>query len=136
MPQGIGDMIEGAVEGITKNALVPPTSTNSLPDTKPSGPAHSKEIPALTAVETGATNPLVPSDTVQTRHVIQRRTRSESTVESFFARGACVAIIEVDNDAPTKRASRLFSVWKITYKDTVQLRRKLEFFTYSRFDME
>nr|AGA12379.2 polyprotein [Poliovirus 2] len=136
MPQGIGDMIEGAVEGITKNALVPLTSTNSLPDTKPSGPAHSKEIPALTAVETGATNPLVPSDTVQTRHVIQRRTRSESTVESFFARGACVAIIEVDNDAPTKRASRLFSVWKITYKDTVQLRRKLEFFTYSRFDME
>nr|AGA12459.2 polyprotein [Poliovirus 2] len=136
MPQGIGDMIEGAVEGITKNALGPLTSTNSLPDTKPSGPAHSKEIPALTAVETGATNPLVPSDTVQTRHVIQRRTRSESTVESFFARGACVAIIEVDNDAPTKRASRLFSVWKITYKDTVQLRRKLEFFTYSRFDME
>nr|AGA12751.2 polyprotein [Poliovirus 2] len=136
MPQGVGDMIEGAVEGITKNALVPLTSTSSLPDTKPSGPAHSKEIPALTAVETGATNPLVPSDTVQTRHVIQRRTRSESTVESFFARGACVAIIEVDNDAPTKRASRLFSVWKITYKDTVQLRRKLEFFTYSRFDME
>ncbi|HDE8834021.1 TPA: capsid protein, partial [Staphylococcus aureus] len=134
LPQGIEDLISEVAQGALTLSL--PKQQDSLPDTKASGPAHSKEVPALTAVETGATNPLAPSDTVQTRHVVQRRSRSESTIESFFARGACVAIIEVDNEQPTTRAQKLFAMWRITYKDTVQLRRKLEFFTYSRFDME
>nr|AIB00630.1 polyprotein [Poliovirus 3] len=134
LPQGIEDLISEVAQGALTLSL--PKQQDSLPDTKASGPAHSKEVPALTAVETGATNPLTPSDTVQTRHVVQRRSRSESTIESFFARGACVAIIEVDNEQPTTRAQKLFAMWRITYKDTVQLRRKLEFFTYSRFDME
>nr|ANV28261.1 polyprotein [Poliovirus 1] len=136
LPQGLGQMLENMIDSTIRETMSAATSRDALPNTESSGPAHSKEIPALTAVETGATNPLVPSDTVQTRHVIQHRSRSESSIESFFARGACVTIMTVDNSASTTSKDKLFSVWKITYKDTVQLRRKLEFFTYSRFDME
>nr|ANV28244.1 polyprotein [Poliovirus 1] len=136
LSQGLGQMLENMIDGTVRETVGAATSRDALPNTESSGPAHSKEIPALTAVETGATNPLVPSDTVQTRHVIQHRSRSESSIESFFARGACVTIMTVDNSESTTSKDRLFSVWKITYKDTVQLRRKLEFFTYSRFDME
>nr|AIB00481.1 polyprotein [Poliovirus 1] len=136
LAQGLGQMLESMIDNTVRETVGAATSRDALPNTEASGPAHSKEIPALTAVETGATNPLVPSDTVQTRHVVQHRSRSESSIESFFARGACVAIITVDNSASTKNKDKLFAVWKITYKDTVQLRRKLEFFTYSRFDME
>nr|AAG27151.2 precursor polyprotein [Poliovirus 1] len=136
LAQGLGQMLENMIDNTVRETIGASTSRDALPNTEPSGPAHSKEIPALTAVETGATNPLVPSDTVQTRHVIQHRSRSESSIESFFARGACVTIMTVDNSANTTSKDKLFSVWKITYKDTVQLRRKLEFFTYSRFDME
>nr|ANV28248.1 polyprotein [Poliovirus 1] len=136
LSQGLGQMLENMIDGAVRETVGAATSRDALPNTESSGPVHSKEIPALTAVETGATNPLVPSDTVQTRHVIQHRSRSESSIESFFARGACVTIMTVDNSESTTSKDRLFSVWKITYKDTVQLRRKLEFFTYSRFDME
>nr|AIB00487.1 polyprotein [Poliovirus 1] len=136
LAQGLGQMLESMIDNTVRETVGAATSRDALPNTEASGPAHSKEIPALTAVETGATNPLVPSDTVQTRHVVQHRSRSESSIESFFARGACVAIMTVDNSASTKNKDKLFTVWKITYKDTVQLRRKLEFFTYSRFDME
>nr|WDV04879.1 polyprotein [Poliovirus 1] len=136
LAQGLGQMLENMIDNTVRETVGAATSRDPLPNTEASGPAHSKEIPALTAVETGATNPLVPSDTVQTRHVVQHRSRSESSIESFFARGACVAILTVDNSVSTKNKDKLFTVWKITYKDTVQLRRKLEFFTYSRFDME
>nr|CAD23059.1 polyprotein [Poliovirus 1] len=136
LAQGLGQMLESMIDNTVRETVGAATSRDALPNTEASGPVHSKEIPALTAVETGATNPLVPSDTVQTRHVVQHRSRSESSIESFFARGACVTIMTVDNSASTTNKGKLFAVWKITYKDTVQLRRKLEFFTYSRFDME
>nr|QID05720.1 polyprotein [Coxsackievirus A20] len=138
MPQGIEDLIEK----VASNALQlsqprPSTSQQSLPNTTSSEPVHSQEVPALTAVETGATSSVVPADLVQTRHVIQTRSRSESTVESFFARGACVTIMSVENYNETSASkSKLFAKWNITYTDTVQLRRKLEMFTYSRFDIE
>nr|QMS47692.1 polyprotein [Enterovirus C] len=138
MPQGIEDLIEK----VASNALQisqprPSTSQQSLPNTNSSEPVHSQEVPALTAVETGATSTVVPADLVQTRHVIQSRSRSESTVESFFARGACVTIMSVENYNETNVSkSKLFAKWNITYTDTVQLRRKLEMFTYSRFDIE
>ncbi|ABM54523.1 polyprotein [Coxsackievirus A20] len=138
LPQGIDDLIER----VASNALQisqpkPNTSQQSLPNTSSSEPVHSQEVPALTAVETGATSTVVPADLVQTRHVIQTRSRSESTVESFFARGACVTIMSVENYNETYVSkSKLFAKWNITYTDTVQLRRKLEMFTYSRFDIE
>ncbi|ABU41836.1 polyprotein [enterovirus C102] len=139
LPQGLEDLIaEVASNALAISQPRPPSAQQSLPDTNQSLPVHSQEVPALTAVETGASNPAVPSDLVQTRHVVQTRSRSESTVESFFARGACVTIMSVENfnESASVSNSKLFAKWNITYTDTVQLRRKLEMFTYSRFDME
>ncbi|ABM54528.1 polyprotein [Coxsackievirus A20] len=137
LPQGIEELITEVASNALKLSQPKPNTQQSLPNTSSSEPTHSQEVPALTAVETGATSSVVPADLVQTRHVIQTRSRSESTVESFFARGACVTIMSVENyneTATTK--SKLFAKWNITYTDTVQLRRKLEMFTYSRFDIE
>ncbi|ABM54530.1 polyprotein [Coxsackievirus A20] len=137
MPQGIEDLITEVASNALKLSQPKPSTQQSLPNTSSSEPTHSQEVPALTAVETGATSSVVPADLVQTRHVIQTRSRSESTVESFFARGACVTIMSVENYNETATSkSKLFAKWNITYTDTVQLRRKLEMFTYSRFDIE
>nr|QMS47694.1 polyprotein [Enterovirus C] len=138
LPQGIEDLISEVASNALKLSQPKPNAQQSLPNTSSSEPTHSQEVPALTAVETGATSSVVPADLVQTRHVIQTRSRSESTVESFFARGACVTIMSVENYNETAGTpkSKLFAKWNITYTDTVQLRRKLEMFTYSRFDIE
>ncbi|ABM54525.1 polyprotein [Coxsackievirus A20] len=138
IPQGIEELISEVASNALKLSQPKPNTQQSLPNTNSSEPTHSQEVPALTAVETGATSSVVPADLVQTRHVIQTRSRSESTVESFFARGACVTIMSVENYNETARtsSSKLFAKWNITYTDTVQLRRKLEMFTYSRFDVE
>ncbi|ABM54527.1 polyprotein [Coxsackievirus A20] len=138
MPQGIEELISEVASNALKLSQPKPNTQQSLPNTSSSEPTHSQEVPALTAVETGATSSVVPADLVQTRHVIQTRSRSESTVESFFARGACVTIMSVENynEAASISNSKLFAKWNITYTDTVQLRRKLEMFTYSRFDIE
>nr|AAQ02678.1 polyprotein [Coxsackievirus A15] len=133
--------IEEIISTVASNALAlsqPKPVDNSVQNTQQSAPVHSQEVPALTAVETGATSDVVPADLVQTRHVVNVKSRSESTIESFFARAACVTIMQVDNfnATTTEDKRKLFAKWAITYTDTVQLRRKLEFFTYSRFDLE
>lgn len=129
--QGIDDVIDTVVSNALK------VSMPQVQNTQPSGPVNSKEVPALTAVETGATSQIEPSDVIETRHVINQRLRSECTVESFFGRSACVAIIGLSNKKPTdQNGKELFATWPISYLDTYQLRRKLEMFTYSRFDIE
>ncbi|HDE8878733.1 TPA: hypothetical protein PD519_002790, partial [Staphylococcus aureus] len=103
-------------------------------DTIASGPSNSTSIPALTAVETGHTSQVEPSDTMQTRHVRNYHSRSESTIENFLSRSACVYLEEYftkDQD----NANRYMS-WTINARRMVQLRRKFELFTYMRFDME
>nr|ATP75737.1 polyprotein [Coxsackievirus A9] len=120
--------LQGDVEEAVERAIV------HVADTLRSGPSNSESIPALTAVETGHTSQVTPSDTMQTRHVKNYHTRSESTVENFLGRSACVYMEEyktTDNDVNKK-----FVAWPINTKQMVQMRRKLEMFTYLRFDME
>nr|1Z7S_1 Chain 1, Human COXSACKIEVIRUS A21 [Coxsackievirus A21] len=128
---GIEDLIDTAI----KNALrvSQPPSTQS---TEATSGVNSQEVPALTAVETGASGQAIPSDVVETRHVVNYKTRSESCLESFFGRAACVTILSLTNSSKSGEEKKHFNIWNITYTDTVQLRRKLEFFTYSRFDLE
>ncbi|AER29982.1 polyprotein [Coxsackievirus A22] len=127
--------IEDTIEKVVGDALR--VSMPQVANTQPSGPVNSKEVPALTAVETGATSQVTPEDLIETRHVINNRLRSECTVEAFFGRSACVAILGVANKRPDNtNAKDLFTTWRITYLQTYQLRRKLELFTYSRFDLE
>nr|QMT62774.1 polyprotein [Enterovirus C99] len=135
--QGIDDVIDKVVTSALQLSQ-PTRPVNETASTPATSGVNSQEVPALTAVETGASGQAIPSDVIETRHVVNYKTRSESTLESFFGRSACVTILEVENFNATVDADKKkqFTVWPITYTNTVQLRRKLEFFTYSRFDIE
>nr|ABM54521.1 polyprotein [Enterovirus C99] len=134
--QGIDEVIDKVINNALQ--LSQPTRPITASDTPSSSGVNTQEVPALTAVETGASGQAIPSDVIETRHVVNYKTRSESTLESFFGRSACVTILEVENFNATVATDKKkqFTVWPITYTNTVQLRRKLEFFTYSRFDLE
>ncbi|ABK41189.1 polyprotein [Enterovirus B100] len=104
-------------------------------DTKATNPTNSTAVPALTAVETGHTSQVVPGDTIQTRHVVNFHSRSESSIENFMGRSACVFMKTykaMGEDTDTSR----FAAWDINIREMVQLRRKCEMFTYLRFDIE
>ncbi|AAQ73078.1 polyprotein [Echovirus E15] len=109
--------------------------TNTVTDTEQSGPSNSERVPALTAVETGHTSQVVPSDTVQTRHVRNYHSRTESTLENFLGRSACVHI-DTYKAKGEKGSSERYASWEITNREMVQLRRKCEMFTYMRYDVE
>ncbi|APZ85755.1 polyprotein [Enterovirus B106] len=117
----------------------PPQTSNSkatVQDTQGSGPANTERVPALTAAETGHTSQVEPSDTIQTRHVVNYHSRSESTIENFLCRSACVYLGEYRATGEEEGDTKQFAVWNISVKDMVQMRRKCEIFTYLRFDME
>nr|AUF49644.1 polyprotein [Echovirus E7] len=121
-------LLQGDTDVAINNAVA------RVADTIASGPSNSTSIPALTAVETGHTSQVEPSDTMQTRHVKNYHSRSESTIENFLSRSACVYIEEYftkDQDNVNRYMS-----WTINARRMVQLRRKFELFTYMRFDME
>nr|AWA45295.1 polyprotein [Coxsackievirus B1] len=101
-------------------------------DTISSRPTNSESIPALTAAETGHTSQVVPSDTMQTRHVKNYHSRSESSIENFLCRSACVYYATYTNNSKKEG----FAEWVINTRQVAQLRRKLELFTYLRFDLE
>lgn len=118
-----GDVCEEVERAITRVA-----------DTVGRGPANTESVPALTAVETGHTSQVVPGDTMQTRHVRNFHTRSESSVENFMCRAACVYYVDyhTQNDQEDKK----YASWTINTRQVAQLRRKIELFTYTRFDVE
>ncbi len=107
----------------------------TVEDTKASGPSNSEQVPAVTAAETGHTSQVEPSDTVQTRHVKNMHSRTESTIENFFSRAACVKVMEYTLGQNVE-AHDTYASWDISVRDMVQLRRKCEMFTYLRFDLE
>nr|WHA31321.1 polyprotein [Coxsackievirus B2]WHA31322.1 polyprotein [Coxsackievirus B2] len=110
-------------------------SIGRVADTIGSGPSNSEAIPALTAVETGHTSQVTPSDTMQTRHVHNYHSRSESSVENFLARSACVFYTTYTNSKNAAKEKK-FATWKVSVRQAAQLRRKLEMFTYLRCDIE
>uniref|UniRef100_Q9QL88 Genome polyprotein n=4 Tax=Coxsackievirus B6 TaxID=74561 RepID=POLG_CXB6S len=118
---------QSPVEGAIERAIA------RVADTMPSGPTNSEAVPALTAVETGHTSQVVPSDNMQTRHVKNYHSRSETSVENFLCRSACVYFTTYKNQTG---ATNRFASWVITTRQVAQLRRKLEMFTYLRFDIE
>nr|AAZ80266.1 VP1 [Echovirus E25] [Echovirus E2] len=78
---------------------------------------------------------VVPSDTIQTRHVQNYHSRTESTLENFLGRSACVHIDEYKTKGSVGESTR-YASWEITTREMVQLRRKCELFTYMRYDLE
>ncbi|AAC00531.1 coxsackievirus B1 polyprotein [Coxsackievirus B1] len=116
---------QGPVEESVERAMV------RVADTVSSKPTNSESIPALTAAETGHTSQVVPSDTMQTRHVKNYHSRSESSIENFLCRSACVYYATYNNNS-----EKGYAEWVINTRQVAQLlRRKLEF-TYLRFDLE
>nr|AXG50466.1 polyprotein [enterovirus B79] len=109
---------------------------DTVANTERSGPSNSEQVPALTAVETGHTSQVTPSDTIQTRHVANYHSRSESSIENFLCRSACVFKDEYNASGGDEGDVKRYAVWDISVKDMVQMRRKCEMFTYLRFDME
>nr|7T9P_A Chain A, viral protein 1 [enterovirus D68]7TAF_A Chain A, viral protein 1 [enterovirus D68]7TAG_A Chain A, viral protein 1 [enterovirus D68]7TAH_A Chain A, viral protein 1 [enterovirus D68]7TAJ_A Chain A, viral protein 1 [enterovirus D68] len=96
-------------------------------------------VPSLNAVETGATSNTEPEEAIQTRTVINQHGVSETLVENFLSRAALVSKRSFeykDHTSSTARADKNFFKWTINTRSFVQLRRKLELFTYLRFDAE
>ncbi|MCL8564544.1 hypothetical protein NAB52_18450 [Proteus mirabilis] len=124
---------EADLQGDTEHAVE--SAISRVADTIMSGPSNSQQVPALTAVETGHTSQVVPSDTIQTRHVQNFHSRSESTIENFLSRSACVHIANYNAKGDKTDVDR-YDRWEINIREMVQLRRKCEMFTYLRFDIE
>nr|WHU98780.1 polyprotein [enterovirus D68] len=96
-------------------------------------------VPSLNAVETGATSNTEPEEAIQTRTVINQHGVSETLVENFLSRAALVSKRSFeykDHTSSTARTDKNFFKWTINTRSFVQLRRKLELFTYLRFDAE
>ncbi|QNU12593.1 polyprotein [Porcine enterovirus G] len=85
--------------------------------------------PALQAAETGASSTASDEGLIETRHVINTNTVSESSVESFFGRCGLVSIKDIADNKQVEN-------WLVNFNEFVQLRAKIELFTYMRFDIE
>ncbi|ACK37411.1 polyprotein [rhinovirus B79] len=130
LTEGLNDELEEVIVEKTRQTLASVSS----------GPKHTQSVPTLTANETGATMPTQPSDNVETRTTYMHFNGSETDVESFLGRAACVHMVKIVNKNPTdivnQKEHLLFNDWRINLSSLVQLRKKLELFTYIRFDSE
>nr|UHU35174.1 polyprotein [rhinovirus B91] len=140
--EALTEGFEGELEEVVIDKMKQVTASTQ------SGSKHTQKVPALSANETGATLPTDPSDNVETRTTYMHYTGSETTLENFLGRSACVHITEIQNKLPIKpteeagrmknthKEQKLFNDWKINLSSLVQFRKKLELFTYVRFDSE
>ncbi|ADM08064.1 polyprotein, partial [Rhinovirus C] len=112
--------VEEFIDTTLKEVLV-------VPDTKPSGPVHTTKPTALSAMEIGASSDVIPESMLETRYVVNSKTNEEATIENFLGRSALWANIQMDEG---------FKTWKINFQENAQVRKKLEMFTYVRFDLE
>lgn len=130
LTEGLEDVLEEVIVDKAKQTIASINSNSK----------HTQQVPTLSASETGATLQTVPSDNVETRKTYMHYDGTETSVESFLGRSACVHVTEIENKSPATgvnhKEQKLFDDWKINLSSLVQLRRKLEFFTYVRFDSE
>nr|BBC70768.1 polyprotein [Enterovirus G] len=121
--QAPGDVVENAVAGLISNAITASNTTAS------SHNISTSETPALQAAETGATSNASDEGMIETRHVINTNTVAETSVESFYSRSGLVSIMRLNH-------GNVKTTWLINFNEFVQLRAKMELFTYMRFDIE
>ncbi|ALG04719.1 VP1 protein, partial [Enterovirus G] len=120
-----------APEEAINNAVA--SIVNGIPTAANTAESHhnisTSVTPALQAAETGATSNASDEGMIETRHVINTNTVSETSIESFFGRSGLVTIITLEAGNQRKN-------WLINFNEFVQLRAKMELFTYLRFDIE
>lgn len=121
--QAPGDVIEGAVANLISNAITASDTQSSVHSISTS------ETPALQAAETGASSNASDEGMIETRHVINTNTVAETSVESFYSRSGLVSIMTLEHGNKVTK-------WLINFNEFVQLRAKMEIFTYMRFDIE
>nr|BCD33949.1 polyprotein [Enterovirus G] len=121
--QAPGDAIEAHIDTAVVSAL---TSANTQESSHNISTANT---PALQAAETGASSNASDEGMLETRHVVNTNTVSETSLESFLGRAGLVTILTLNNGD-----TRV--IWQINFKEFVQLRAKLDLFTYIRFDTE
>lgn len=117
----IQNPVEDFVEGTLKEVLV-------VPNTQPSGPSHTTRPSALGAMEIGASSTATPESMIETRYVINNHTNNEALIENFLGRSSIWANLQLDDQG--------FKKWSINFQEQAHIRKKLELFTYVRFDME
>nr|BBC70775.1 polyprotein [Enterovirus G] len=117
------DIVQSAVTQLIGNAL---TAANTQAS---SHNISTSETPALQAAETGATSNTSDEGMIETRHVINTNTVSETSVEAFYSRSGLVAMKTLNNQNQVV-------TWLINFNEFVQLRAKMELFTYMRYDIE
>nr|QXL74855.1 polyprotein [rhinovirus C11] len=124
MIKQVADLLQNPVEQFVDNVL---EEVLVVPNTQPSGPIHTTRPTALSAMEIGASSDVKPEDMIETRYVVNSRTNDEATIENFLGRSALWANVSMTGG---------YATWSITYQGNAQIRKKLELFTYVRFDLE
>ncbi|AAL69633.2 polyprotein [enterovirus A123] len=126
-----GDPIEGALDNAISAHI---SSALTAADTRPSThQVATGNTPALQAAETGATSNASDESMIETRCVVNKHSVAETSVEHFFSRAALVGYISILTSTTTANG---FTNWDIDIMGFVQQRRKVEGFTYMRFDAE
>ncbi|AHY21611.1 polyprotein [Enterovirus sp.] len=123
-------VLQGDPVGETLTTHIENTVANTIASSHNIGTA---ETPALQAAETGATSNASDSSMIETRTVFNKHKPSESSLENFFSRSCLVGMVDVFTSETTTNG---FTVWDIDIMAFVQERRKLEMFTYMRFNAE
>nr|BBC70760.1 polyprotein [Enterovirus G] len=121
--QAPDDVVGNAVAGLI-NSTITASDTQSS-----SHNISTSDTPALQAAETGATSNTSDEGMIETRHVINTNTVSETSLESFYGRSGLVSIMNLGHGNAREN-------WLINFNEFVQLRAKMELFTYMRFDIE
>lgn len=130
----VEDMINTAVSNTLSQSIGRPQTQTTAENTRPS--THqigTGEVPALQAAETGATSNTTDENMIETRAVINKHSTEETCIEHFFSRAGLVSMISLLVSEETTQA---YANWEIDTMGFVQMRRKLEMFTYMRFNAE
>lgn len=123
-PSAIHSAAISMIKGVTNSISSTPTNTPATTHT-----ISTANTPALQAAETGATSNATDAGLIETRHVVNVHGVEETSIESFFGRSGLVGMVKMSTGDVT-------AAWVINFGEFVQLRAKLELFTYMRFDLE
>ncbi|AAL69622.2 polyprotein [enterovirus A125] len=119
-----GDTIESVINNTITTVANTALSTHML---------ETGNTPALQAAETGATSTASDENMIETRCVVNKHGVAETSIQHFFARSALVGMVTLLTSETTANG---FTNWDIDIMGYIQQRRKLEMFTYMRFDAE
>nr|6Z3P_A Chain A, VP1 [Enterovirus A71]6Z3Q_A Chain A, VP1 [Enterovirus A71] len=131
----VADMIESSIGNSVSRALTQalpaPTGQNTQVS---SHRLDTGEVPALQAAEIGASSNTSDESMIETRCVLNSHSTAETTLDSFFSRAGLVGEIDLPLEGTTNPNG--YANWDIDITGYAQMRRKVELFTYMRFDAE